>query len=75
MVQYEVEEELSTLSTTKTGGCKRLCLVSWNNNAPKYDIRMWYPADDGDLKPGKGISLTEDEARKLAADLSENFED
>ena len=73
-VKHEVKEELCVLSTTKTGGCKRLCLVSWNDNAPKYDIRMWYPGEDGDLNPGKGISLSDEETKELFESLKDHFE-
>ena len=36
--------------------------VIWNGRDPKYDIRAWGPNRE---KMGKGITLTEDELRKL----------
>ena len=33
-------------------------LMSWNGNAPKYDIRDWAPEHD---KMGKGITLSKEE--------------
>jgi len=36
--------------------------VSWNGAAPKYDIRDWDPEHE---KMGKGVTLTEEELRKL----------
>jgi hypothetical protein len=36
--------------------------VSWNGNDPKYDLRSW---DDSHEKMGKGITLSEEEIKKL----------
>ena len=38
-------------------------MVSWNGRTPKLDIRDWSPDHE---KMGKGITLTKDEAEKLA---------
>ena len=35
--------------------------MSWNGGAPKYDLRDWAPDHE---KMGKGITLTEEEAKK-----------
>lgn len=48
------------ISTSTKGWTKELNIVSWNGAAPKYDIRDW--AQDHE-KMGKGITLTEEEAR------------
>lgn len=45
--------------------------MSWNDGAPKYDIRDWAPAHE---KMGKGVTLTEAEARKLYELLGKAFE-
>jgi hypothetical protein len=37
-------------------------LVSWNDGAPKYDLRDWAPEHE---KMGKGVTLTEDEMKAL----------
>ena len=37
-------------------------MVSWHVGAAKYDIRDWAP---GHEKMGKGVTLTEQEAREL----------
>ena len=37
-------------------------LVSWNDAAPKYDLREWAPDHE---KMGKGITLTAEEAKQL----------
>ena len=52
------------------GWNKELRLVSWNDADPKYDIRDWSPDDE---KMGKGITLTEEEARNLLGLLEKHF--
>ena len=66
-IKYEIMEEIGILSESAKGSTKELNLVSWNGGVPKYDIRDWTP---GHEKMGKGITLTEDEARKLKELLS-----
>ena len=56
------------LSEGARGWRKELNLVSWNGAAPKYDLRDWAPAHE---KMGKGVTLTKDEAKALAALLGE----
>ena len=43
-----------------------LNLISWNGNAPKYDIRSWSPDHE---KMGKGITLTGEELAELKSIL------
>lgn len=61
-IKYEIKQQLGEISTSPKGWSKELNLVSWNGAAPKYDIRDWAPEHE---KMGKGITLTEDEARTL----------
>ncbi len=61
-VSYEIVKEIGVLSTSKSGWTKELNLVSWNENAPKYDLRTWAPEHE---KMGKGITLTEEEVKIL----------
>lgn len=63
---YEVKETLAVLSESTRGWRTELNLVSWNGNEPKYDIRSW---NDDHTKMGKGITLTDEELRILAAEL------
>lgn len=67
-VSYEIVKEIGVLSTSKSGWKKELNLVSWNENAPKYDIRTWAPEHE---KMGKGITLTEEEVKALKGLLKE----
>ena len=61
-LKYEIVKECGVLSQSPTGWTKELNLVSWNDRAPKYDLRDWAPDH---AKMGKGITLTEEEAKKL----------
>ena len=60
--KYEIVEEIGVLSENARGWTKELNNVSWNGGAPKYDLRDWAPDHE---KMGKGITLTEEEAKKL----------
>lgn len=52
---------------------KRLKIVKWGNNQPKYDVRSWRKNEDGELLPGKGVTLTKEEARELVHIFSLNL--
>ena len=67
-IKYAVMQSIACLSEEKGGWTKELNLVSWNGNAPKYDIRSW-SADHS--KMGKGVTLTEEELVQLASVLQE----
>lgn len=60
--KYEIKEELGVISETGKGWTRELNLISWNDGAPKYDIRDWAPDH---VKMGKGMSLTKDELENL----------
>ncbi|WP_026509168.1 YdbC family protein [Butyrivibrio sp. LC3010] len=61
-IKYEIVEEIGVLSEGSNGWRKELNKISWNDRAPKYDIRDWAP---GHEKMGKGVTLTEDELKAL----------
>ena len=61
-IKYEIIEKLGILSESIKGWTKELNLISWNGSTPKYDIRDWSPDHE---KMGKGITLTDEEAKKL----------
>lgn len=65
-VTYEITEHIAVLSTNAAGWSKELNLVSWNGASLKFDIRDW-SADN--KRMGKGVTLTEDEARALMEGL------
>ena len=61
-IKFEIVKEIGVLSESAKGWRKELNLVSWNAGTPKYDLRDWDPEHD---KMGKGVTLTEDEIKKL----------
>lgn len=61
-VKFEIKENIGTLSESAKGWAKEVNLVSWNDAAPKYDIRDWAPNHE---KMGKGITLTREEVEAL----------
>lgn len=63
--KYEVKEVIGVISEGKSSR-KELRLISWNEKEPKYDIRDWWNDKEGNEKMGKGITLTKEEAKKLA---------
>jgi len=62
-ISFEIMKHFGILSEEKSGWKKEINLVSWNGRTPKYDIRDWAPDHE---KMGKGITLSADEAKKLA---------
>ena len=68
MFGFEIEKTLAELSnTSKTA--KRVTLTSWNGRPAKIDIRSWRTGED-EILPGKGIVLTNDEAKALIKALT-----
>lgn len=65
MIEYRIEQDLGAVG----GNGKSLKLVRWGDNPAKLDLRTWRESEDG-LKPGKGITLTDNEAKELAGVLA-----
>lgn len=61
-IKFEIIETYGVLSETDKGWKKELNLVSWNDNAPKYDLRDW---SENHERMGKGITLNNYEFEKL----------
>ncbi len=61
-IKYEIKQEIGVLSENAKGWRKEFNLVSWNDAAPKYDLRDWAP---GHEKMGKGVTMTKEEVEKL----------
>jgi hypothetical protein len=62
-IAFDIVKHFGVISEEKGGWKKELNLVSWNGRTPKLDVRDWSP---GHEKMGKGVTLTQDEAAKLA---------
>lgn len=61
-LQFNIEDVCGTLSENKDGWRKQLTYISWNNRAPKFDLRAWDPEYQAMTK---GITLTKDEIIEL----------
>lgn len=62
---YNIERELAVLS--RSGKSKKLfTLTEWNGKPAILDIRTWRTDENGELRPGEGVTLTEPEAEILA---------
>ena len=59
---FEILAEIGVISERSKGWRKELNLVSFNGNAPKYDLREWAPNHE---KMGKGVTLSDEEFTKL----------
>ena len=68
-ISCQIVKHVAVLSTSESGYTKELNLVSWNGAEPKVDLRTWSP----DRKALKGLTMTEDEAKKLCEALTEMF--
>ena len=69
---YEVVEELAVLGTSAKGWTKELNKVSYNGASPKFDLRDWAPER---ASMGKGITLSEEEAKALMDALKKYFKE
>lgn len=69
-IKYDIVKEIGVISENAKGWKKELNLISWNGAEPKYDLRDWSPEHK---KMGKGITLTEDEAKALSQILKEKL--
>ena len=61
-IKFEIKESIGTLSESPKGWARELNLISWNEKAPKYDLRDWAPDHE---KMGKGVTLTVEELKAL----------
>ena len=69
--KFEIEKKIAPLSEPKADGMQlEVNRVSFNDRKAKIDIRPW---DSTHEKMGKGIALTDDEAKVLRDTLLEEF--
>jgi hypothetical protein len=66
-ITFNIVKTYAVLSSEKSGWQKELNLVAWNGRQAKLDIREWSPDHQ---KMSKGITLTPEEAAKLASALA-----
>lgn len=60
-IKYEITEKIAVLSERGTWS-KEINKVSWNDRPAKFDIREWNHEEG---KMGKGVTLTDEEAKVL----------
>ncbi|MFZ4617444.1 MAG: YdbC family protein [Rectinemataceae bacterium] len=65
--KFEVTRQLGVVGEGSKGWRKELNMVSWNGREAKLDLREWSPDHQ---KMGKGVTLSQDEAKALVAHLS-----
>lgn len=61
-ITFEVKEHLGVIDKFPTGWTKELNLISWNGQAPKFDIRDWSPNHE---RMSRGITLHHRELKKI----------
>lgn len=74
MVEYTIHEHITVLDRyegREVPWTKELNVVSWNGGQPKFDIRDW---SSDHQRMSRGITLTEDQAMKMAAALVERYQ-
>ena len=65
-------EHIKVLEERNDGWTKEVNIVSWNGGPGKIDIRDWDPEHE---RMGRGITLFEDTAEKLAQALTQRYEE
>ena len=70
MYNFEILEDVAEIGEHG----KALKVVKWGDRAPKLDLRTWRQEGEA-LKPGKGLTLTEEEAKQLADALQQYLAD
>lgn len=69
-MEYKIERIIGEISKT-TSTSKMLTLTSWNGKPAKLDLRVWRRDENGENIPGKGITLSDEEAAAVAAAISD----
>ena len=64
MFEFKVERVIAEISNYGTNA-KRLTLTSWGGRPAKLDLRTWR-TEEKDPQPGKGLTLSLEEAEALA---------
>ena len=71
---FAIKEHIGVIAERNAGdSCKwtrEVNKVSWNDGPVRFDIRYW---NESHTRIDRGLTLTEDEARSLAKQLSEYF--
>lgn len=63
-INYRIVKELGIIGKVDNETTE-LNLISYNNYKPKLDLRKWRTYEDGSKRLDRGLTLTNEEARKL----------
>ena len=69
-IDCKITREIAVLSSKYNGWQLEFNEVSWNNGAPKLEVRHWGPNHE---RCDKGITLTREEAKVLLAALQKEL--
>ena len=73
--KYDIIQSFDTISENESSTghryTKEVNLVSYNDGNPIYDIRNWTRMKNGEIRMGKGITLSFEEMKKLKEILNE----
>lgn len=69
-ITFKIVEAGCPLEESKKGWTLEINRVSWNSNAPKWDIRPW---NEDHSKCGKGITLTDEQLEYLGEFISDRI--
>ena len=70
-INFEVVEDLGVIGPRGSWNL-HLARVSWNGRKPKLELRTW---DENMETPGKGVTISDDEAELLMNMLKKEFEE
>ena len=69
-VTFEIMEHVGVIEARKDGWTKEVNIVAWNGGPAKIDIRDWSADHE---RMSRGITLTEEQAEKLAMNLAQRY--
>lgn len=70
-VYHEIVEHCGVVGSVRDDWTKEVNVVAWNGGKPKIDIRDW---DSTHTRMSRGITLTEEQARRVYEILKERYE-
>lgn len=71
-ITFEIQKHIGVIAEFKNGWNKEVNILSWNEGTPKFDIRDWDPYHECMTR---GITLYEEEAKKLMEVLQDYFKE
>ena len=69
-VHFEILDHINVIGERNNGWTKEVNIVAWNGREPRIDVRDWDPSH---MRMSRGITLTDDQAMRLAEALGKRF--